>query len=56
MALTQESREKTLIYKGVEIKYIVGSNWAYMGSEVFKSVSGAKQAITIRRNKRARHK
>lgn len=43
-----ETREKIIIYKGIEIRYVLGSNWAYIGREVFQSVLGAKQAITRR--------
>lgn len=43
-----ENREIVILYKGVEIKYVRGSNWAYVGKEIFQSVLGAKQAITRR--------
>lgn len=42
------NREIVILYKGVEIRHVRGSNWAYVGGEVFQSVLGAKQAITRR--------
>ena len=43
-----DERSVVINYKGIEIRYIKGSNWAYVGKEVFQSVLGAKQAITRR--------
>lgn len=46
------NRKIIIPYKGYEIEYIQGSNWAYVGKDIFQSVLGAKQAITRRLNKK----
>lgn len=48
-----ENREITIVYKGVEIKYTQGSNWAYVGNRIFPSVLAAKQVITRHQNRKA---
>lgn len=43
--------KKVIVYKGISIEYVSGTNWAYIGNRIFKSVLGAKQAITRNENK-----
>lgn len=39
-------RKKSMIYKGKEIIYYAGSNWAYVDDVPYMSVLAAKNAIT----------
>ena len=50
MSKTMTDRKQEIIYKGHVITFYLGSNWAYVGNEIFQSVLGAKQAITRRIN------
>lgn len=46
-----EDRNRSITYKGVEIRYVLGSNHAYVGKRVYESILGAKQGITRRLNR-----
>lgn len=41
-----EDRKKTMLYKGKEITYYLGSNWAYVDEVPYMSVLAAKNFIT----------